>query len=1403
MHKDGRTREHEIAFRIMKDIAGKTKYADLTPLEKMELFARVSDMAYNRAQQDFSDGKISEDELIAADNRRRAAQTDVDNAKRGIAVAEVRAKKAAPTVEKTEAGQQTVLPGAEKIGQGEQAQRKAEAPLKPKVAQKPTDIGLFGDEAAQADLMDMLAKPPPAPPKDIFDDIFDKSLEEQFAAKPEIGIDDVAAGLKGLFGDEGLGEPERAITPFSDETYRKALPFFKAGVAHFAAGTTDLPTMIRSLVKHLAGAGMDRAAIEKMKPYIRRFTEDVAAGRENLNAPSRSEILEPSGGKPEAPDRLGQADVSAAAGPTRPSVGERGEEAPERGERPGPSGGVSQAYAPAVGAEGNLELPAREPDVEGSAAAADERGPSAPGGEEGLPPDDTTDEQTIRNAQAEADLGARRDRQRKAEGVKPIPGDIGNIAETLPMLFPEQHDDVKGAEDRFAKEDGHGMLFTNGTGTGKTYSGLGVIKRMAMAGKGNTLVVAPSQGILMDWVRSARDLGLDLQILKDTQDKGRGFTGTTYANLGANYTLADRDWDLVVTDEAHKLSSNQEGAASEALKTLRALTKHPDGLRTRADMVLRDDWYALEKLPDNSPEKEKARFDYEKKVEPLIQKWRAEDRPKTLMMSATPFAYHFSLDYANGYLFQYGPEAGTGYNAGSGRDRFFMQHLGYRMRTNKLTKPEAEVQQEVMERQLHEYLKKQGSLSGRVLTVDKDYDRKFVLAHDAAGELIDRAMNFLSQEDDGKFRPLYEDINKRFDYLTRMRLLEAMKAQSAIPYIKKSLALGRKIVVFHDYNEGGGISPFTFRPPEEAMASVYQGGKHVEVNLAKLYDEFVTRNPYVATLDFSHYPAPIAALKAAFPDALIYNGTVSNKLRNEAKRLFNDDNSGRDLIIVQSAAGEAGISLHDTTGKNQRVLLNLGMPIRPTTSIQQEGRIYRVGQASDAIFRYMNTGTDWERWTFAGKIAQRAGTAENLAMGDQARTIRESFVDAFENSGDYEPEPGEGKGGKEADRATTHSISEFEKAKTHYFAQAKVRGRRDQREGTDYYATPEPIGLKMVEFANLKPGEKILEPSAGHGAISRYFPEDAMRTLVEPSSSLASRASLNAPGARVVVDRFENLPIGANKFDAIVMNPPFGVGGKTAIEHLAKAAQHLKNGGRIVALIPRGASTDDKLEKFTVSEAAKGLYLVGDIDLPSITFERAGAGVQTHIVIFEKQTDPSDAQKLQYQKTRNYYDAETIGQLFDRIENADMGERLPPTTPDIDIPAEGNVTINGVEFGLSTHKGGAVYADLKNRIGPDKFRMLARLAEANQRPLCQNTEVVPIPQTRGSARNSSMRLPIRRRKNPPRLGLALHSRPPKPSMPRPARICLSPPRPRAWTLRPTPKSTGWRNSTTAITPRTN
>ena len=58
-------------------------------------------------------------------------------------------------IDRTFAGQQYVLPGAERAGDAAMARRAADKPLRPRVPQQPCDHGLFGDGALQTDLIAM------------------------------------------------------------------------------------------------------------------------------------------------------------------------------------------------------------------------------------------------------------------------------------------------------------------------------------------------------------------------------------------------------------------------------------------------------------------------------------------------------------------------------------------------------------------------------------------------------------------------------------------------------------------------------------------------------------------------------------------------------------------------------------------------------------------------------------------------------------------------------------------------------------------------------------------------------------------------------------------------------------------------------------------------------------------------------------------------------------------------------------------------------------------------------------------------------------------------------------------------------------------------------------------------
>lgn len=344
--------------------------------------------------------------------------------------------------------------------------------------------------------------------------------------------------------------------------------------------------------------------------------------------------------------------------------------------------------------------------------------------------------------------------------------------------------------------------------------------------------------------------------------------------------------------------------------------------------------------------------------------------------------------------------------------------------------------------------------------------------------------------------------------------------------------------------------------------------------------------------------------------------------------------------------------------------------------LQRGANKYRIGSKTNVVFRYLATGTDMEKTIFADTIGGRAETAENLAQGQDARGLHDSFTNLYMETMDGSWErrkPGhkeEGTGGKDMDFSGKEDVSDWQRAKAFYYGQQKKTGKTKAQEGKDYFATPEPVGLKMVQWLGLKDGDSVLEPSAGHGAISRWFSPNTSNTIVEPSGKLSPIAQMVTPNAKAVNSTFEDFNI-VNKFDGVVMNPPFGSGGKTAVDHIAKAYRHLKDGGRMVAILPEGPAADAQFNKWfygeskkgeQVQEPPKGAMLAAQIHLPSVTFGRAGTGVATRIVVIDKQMDKAQADKAYasfgYGRETDLRDIKDINELFDRMENMTVPERV-------------------------------------------------------------------------------------------------------------------------------------------------
>jgi hypothetical protein len=127
----------------------------------------------------------------------------------------------------------------------------------------------------------------------------------------------------------------------------------------------------------------------------------------------------------------------------------------------------------------------------------------------------------------------------------------------------------------------------------------------------------------------------------------------------------------------------------------------------------------------------------------------------------------------------------------------------------------------------------------------------------------------------------------------------------------------------------------------------------------------------------------------------------------------------------------------------------------------------------------------------------------------------------------------------------------------------------------DFVPTPEAIIQQMLVEADLQPGYRILEPSAGQGhlaeAINSKIRDKKRIDVVELQPVL--RQALEKRGFSLKGDNILNYKPGPI-YDRILMNPPFGFGREWF--HTMHCFSLLKPGGKLITVLP---NTSFGLEK--------------------------------------------------------------------------------------------------------------------------------------------------------------------------------------------------------------------------------
>lgn len=164
-----------------------------------------------------------------------------------------------------------------------------------------------------------------------------------------------------------------------------------------------------------------------------------------------------------------------------------------------------------------------------------------------------------------------------------------------------------------------------------------------------------------------------------------------------------------------------------------------------------------------------------------------------------------------------------------------------------------------------------------------------------------------------------------------------------------------------------------------------------------------------------------------------------------------------------------------------------------------------------------------------------------------------------------------------------------------------------------FYA-PEPLARRMVMLAEIKDNHRVIEPSAGMGAIAdQIVTATGVRPLCVDIDSHAVE-TLIEKGHKAIRNDFLTF-LKFEHYDRFVMNPPFTGGQDMA--HVTHAIECTAPGGRVVALM------SPSWQRLQTKKAKAFRSLVEPMithaeDVPAGTFKESGTNVATVLIVIDK-----------------------------------------------------------------------------------------------------------------------------------------------------------------------------------------
>ena len=184
---------------------------------------------------------------------------------------------------------------------------------------------------------------------------------------------------------------------------------------------------------------------------------------------------------------------------------------------------------------------------------------------------------------------------------------------------------------------------------------------------------------------------------------------------------------------------------------------------------------------------------------------------------------------------------------------------------------------------------------------------------------------------------------------------------------------------------------------------------------------------------------------------------------------------------------------------------------------------------------------------------------------------------------------------------------------------------KSDRQIFQYFPTPQELAEQLCEMAELNKDSRVLEPSAGEGALIKamllYKPQSVYAVELNPTMIPAIEALNNNPDTIVIAEHgdFLTLELGEKiSVNHVVMNPPFTK--QQDITHVMEAWKILQPGGILVAIMSPSPffRTNKKSLDFINWLKANSAEI---IDVPDGAFKTSGTMIRTKIIKVRKDTE--------------------------------------------------------------------------------------------------------------------------------------------------------------------------------------